>query len=602
MSKVKLSDFIASFISKKGVKSVFAISGGASLHLIHSIDSHPDINYICTHHEQGAAMAADSFSRVSGNIGVAIATSGPGATNLITGICCSYYDSVPLLIFTGQVSTFRMAGGTGVRQIGFQETPISNITKEITKYSTTIQKADDIKYELEKAFYLAKEGRPGPVLIDIPDNLQREIIDEDKLRSFKSTVSSDKKSFPSSHEKIQKIFCEIKKSKRPVVVAGWGIHLSKTENEFLEFINKYQLPVALTWGASDLIESENNLYIGTFGTHGMRHANFAVQNADLIISLGTRLDTKSTGSPITTFAREARKIMIDIDPAELSKFDAFGLSFDILVQDDLKEFFKCFKSQELILDKEISNKSWFETLNNWKQKLKAIDEYENKTDFSQIDPYIFFRKLSHQISFNTSLFIDTGCSIAWAMQSMNFKKGVRVFHDFNNTAMGWALPALIGGYFADPKRNQVCIAGDGSFMMTMQELATVLHHKINLKLIIINNSGYSMIKQTQDQWLGSNYVASSEEGGLSFPDYQKISEAFKLDYIELSKNSDIDEKISEFLLSQNPVLMNVIIPKTSRVKPQVKFGRPNEDMEPLLPRNIFMDNMLIEPLQVSLED
>ena len=185
---------------------------------------------------------------------------------------------------------------------------------------------------------------------------------------------------------------------------------------------------------------------------------------------------------------------------------------------------------------------------------------------------------------------------------MNFKKGVRVFHDFNNTAMGWALPALIGGHFADPKREQVCIAGDGSFMMTMQELATVLHHKINLKLLIINNSGYSMIKQTQDQWLGSNYVASSEEGGLSFPDYQKISEAFKLKYIELSKSSDIDEKINSFLVSSNPVLMNVKIPKTSRVKPQVKFGRPNEDMEPLLPRNVFMKNMLIEPLKVSLED
>ncbi len=602
MSKVKLSDFIASFISKKGVKSVFAISGGASLHLIHSIDAHPDINYICTHHEQGAAMAADSFSRVSGNIGVAIATSGPGATNLITGICCSYYDSVPLLIFTGQVSTFRMAGKTGVRQIGFQETPISNITKEITKYSTTIQKADDIKYELEKAFYLAKQGRPGPVLIDIPDNLQRELIDVDKLRTFKKTIENEKKLFPSSDEQIQKIWCEIKKSKRPVVVAGWGIHLSKTENEFLEFINNYQLPVALTWGASDLIESENNLYIGTFGTHGMRHANFAVQNADLIISLGTRLDTKSTGSPITTFAREAKKIMIDIDPAELSKFDSFGLSFDILVQDDLREFFKCFQSKQFILDKEISNKSWFEKLNNWKQKFKEIDEYEKKTDYSHIDPYIFFKKLSGEISCNTSLFIDTGCSIAWAMQSMNFKKGVRVFHDFNNTAMGWALPALIGGYFADPKREQVCIAGDGSFMMTMQELATVLHHKINLKLLIINNSGYSMIKQTQDQWLGSNYVASSEEGGLSFPDYQKIAEAFNLKYIELSNSLDMDEKISRFLLSTNPVLMNVKIPKTSRVKPQVKFGRPNEDMEPLLPRNVFMKNMLIEPLKVSLED
>ena len=600
--KIKLSDFVADFIAKKGINSVFAISGGASLHLIHSINDHPKIKYICTHHEQGAAMAADGFSRVSGNIGVAIATSGPGATNLITGICCSYYDSVPLLIITGQVSTFRMAGKTGVRQIGFQETPIAEITKEITKYSKTLEKAEDIKFELEKAFFVAKEGRPGPVLIDIPDNLQRAIIEEEKLKTFKNQNNQIKSKFLSTEKCVDEIINQITQSKRPVLVAGWGIHLSKTEKELIKFVNSFQLPVALTWGAADLLDANNKYYIGTFGTHGMRHANFAVQNADLIISLGTRLDTKSTGSPITSFAREAKKIMIDIDPSELSKFTTFGLDFDILIQDDLREFFKHFNKKDFSNKEYQKNKAWFEKVKTWKSEFKRLDKFESEKNCSEIEPYNFFETLSKKASENTSFFIDTGCSIAWSMQSMNFKKGMRVFHDFNNTAMGWALPGMIGGHFADKNREKICIAGDDSFMMTIQELATVLHHKINLKLIVINNEGYSMIKQTQDQWLQSNYVASSNEGGLSFPKYKKISEAFNLNYIELSLNSEIDEKLEVFLGSNKPVLMNVRVSKNKRVKPQVKFGRPNEDMEPLLSRDAFKQNMIIKPMNVSLED
>ena len=600
VGKIKLSDFVADFIAKKGVKSIFAISGGASLHLIHSINDNPNINYICTHHEQGAAMAADGFSRVTGNIGVAIATSGPGATNLITGICCSYYDSVPLLIITGQVSTFRMSGNTGVRQIGFQETPISDIVKKITKYSTTIKNAYEIKFELEKAFFIAKEGRPGPVLIDIPDNLQREFIDLDKLSTFDRNVLKDRKIFPSSVELIDKIIDLINKSKRPIVVAGWGIHLSKTENKFINFINEFELPVAMTWGASDLIDFNNEFYVGTFGTHGKRHANFAVQNADLIISLGSRLDTKATGSPITTFARDAKKIMVDIDPFELSKFKSFGLDFDILIQDDLNQFFKSLQNKKVEKEKNKSIKKWVEKIKTWEKDFYLIDRPLDNND--DIDPYKFFKTLSLSTSVNTTFFIDTGCSIAWAMQAMKLKKGVRVFHDFNNTAMGWSLPALIGGYFADTNRNNICVTGDGSFMMTMQELATILHHNINLKLIIINNSGYSMIKQTQDQWLNSNYVASSGDGGLSFPNYQKISEAFDLDYIELFINSDVESKLEYFLSAKKPVLMNVKIPQNARVKPQVKYGRPNEDMEPLLNRQQFIKNMIIKPLDISIND
>ena len=601
VKKVKLSDYVADFIASKNVDTVFAISGGASLHLIHSINDHPKLNYICTHHEQGAAMAADGYSRVSKKIGVVIATSGPGATNLITGICCSFYDSVPLLLLTGQVSTFRMAGKTGVRQIGFQETPITEITKEITKYSLTLNKPEDIRYELEKAYSIAHHGRPGPVLIDIPDNLQRAIIDVDDLSTFDEFTLKSKNTFPSSSHSISKVIDSIKKAERPVVVAGWGIHLSNTEDDFLKFVTKLKIPVALTWGAADLIDSENELYIGTFGTHGMRHANFAVQNADLVISLGTRLDTKSTGSPITTFARDAKKIMLDIDPSELAKFDSFGLTFDILIQDDLREFFKCVLSK---INKEKVNSNfekWITKIKKWEKEFNKINQV-NIHEKININPYEFFSCLSKKLSSDKMLFIDTGCSIAWAMQTLRCKNGMRVFHDFNNTAMGWALPASIGANFADNSKEKICIVGDGSFMMTMQELATVMHHNIKLKLIIINNHGYSMIKQTQDQWLDSNYVASSEEGGLSFPKYSKISEAFDLKYLELSKSKDIDDILNQFLNSNDSILLNVKIPQSARVKPQVKFGRPNEDMEPLLPRKVFLENMIINPLEVSLEE
>ncbi len=601
--KIKLSDYVAEYIAKKKVKTVFAISGGASLHLIHSVNDHPNLNLVCTHHEQASAMAADAYSRVTGNLGVAITTSGPGATNLITGICCSYYDSVPMLIITGQVSTTRMTGDTGVRQIGFQETPITEITKTITKYSKTLKSPNDILYELEKATSIAVDGRPGPVLIDIPDNLQREIIDVDNLNKFsKSDLINSHRIYPDTKDSLEKFLNLLNKSQRPVVIAGWGIHLSKTEKKFIEFINRLSIPVALTWGASDLISAEDDLYIGTFGTHGMRHANFAVQNADLIISLGSRLDTKSTGSPISTFAREAKKIMVDIDPNELGKFKSFDLFLDLLIQDDLKDFFENFKNftENYDFTKFLyKNNNWLNTISNWE---KLFNENKNQKVISdgKINPYDFFKVLSNNFDKESLIFIDTGCSIAWAMQIFNLKEGIRVFHDFNNTAMGWALPATIGGHFADPKKNLISIVGDGSFMMSLQELATVMHHQIKIKLIIINNEGYSMIKQTQEQWLDSKYVASSNKGDLSFPDYKKVAQSFKLDYFELKENNT--SMINTFLSSPNASLMNVIISPEARVNPQVKFGRPNEDMEPLLSRDIFLKSMIIKPLQSSLEN
>lgn len=598
--KIKLSDYVANFLVKQEVKQVFAVSGGASLHLIHSIADHPDLEYICTHHEQGASMAADGYSRCSGNIGVAIATSGPGATNLITGICCSYYDSVPLLLITGQVSTFRMTGDTGVRQIGFQETPIQSIVKDITKYSVQISNPLDIRYELEKALFIAKSNRPGPVLVDIPDNLQREYIDFSKLKPyFKDSEKNNSEILYPSFSGVKNQFIKyLNNSKRPIIIAGWGIHLSKTEEQFYELIDNLNIPVALTWGASDLIPSDHKLYVGTFGTHGMRHANFAVQNADLILSLGSRLDTKSTGSPVNTFAREAKKIVVDIDPSELSKFSKFGLSIDLLIQQDLRNTFSQINNS-IDQFKLHQDQEWLSKIEFWNKNLNFKDTISYPE--GSIDPYKFFNTLSDLAPIYSNFFIDTGCSIAWSMQVLRIKSSQRVFHDFNNTAMGWALPASVGGYFANPKKNLICIIGDGSLMMTLQELATIKHHKIPIQIILINNSGYSMIKQTQEQWLSSNYVASSPEGGLSFPVYEEIAKAFNLNYWQIDNNKEIEKDLKAALNETGPSLINVIVSSEARVNPQVRFGRPNEDMEPLIPRSFFMKQMLIKPLEVSEE-
>ena len=594
--QIKLSDYVAQYLVDIGVDTVFAVSGGASLHLIHSIGDNPLIQFVTPHHEQAAAMAADGYARTKNNIGVAIATSGPGATNLITGMCCSFYDSTPVLFITGQVSTFRMVGNTGVRQIGFQETPIVDICKSITKSAVTISDPNLILYELEKAVYIARSARPGPVLIDIPDNLQRAMIDGSKLVRYIPETSNDLGRVNWIEEGIvDKVLDLINHSERPILIAGWGLHLSDMEKSFIQFAEALNIPVVLTWGAADILPYDHPLYIGTFGTHGTRHANFAVQNADLIISLGSKLDTKSTGSPVDSFARSAKKVVVDIDVAELNKFENFGLSIELLINDSLQNFFHNFSKLNLIKAHK-KYQGWFEKINFWRTVSSEAKASEHKSA-NVTDPYQFMETLSLSIDPGARVFVDTGCSIAWTMQAGKFNSGTRVFHDFNNTAMGWALPASIGSYFANQTGSIYCVVGDGSFMMTMHELATLKHHKIPVKIFLMNNSGYAMIQQTQDQWLGSNYYASSYEGGLSFPDYQCLAKAFGLKYCAIDGMSNLAEELNNINSMTDAVLCNVLIPKNARVSPQVKFGCPNEDMEPLLPRELFNQCMVIPPLR-----
>jgi len=590
---VKLSDFIADFIAKIGVRDLFGITGGDSLQLIHSVAQHSRLRIICPLHEQAAAMAADGYSRTSRNIGVAIGTSGPGATNMVTGVCCSYYDSVPTLYITGQVSTFRFKGNTGVRQYGFQETDIVSMCKTVTKYAVTIKDPKQIKYELEKAYYIARSDRPGPVLIDIPDNLQREDIDPSTLVSY---IPNKKECQFSIQNKIEEFLPILYQAQRPVIILGWGVRLANADTEAIQLINDLGFPILLTWGIADLLPYEHKNLVGTFGTHGTRYGNFTVQNSDLIIAIGTRLDTHETGSPLSTFARDAKKIVVDIDGSELRKAPHFGMSIDYPIESDAKHFISAL-SQTVEKSKLLNIKEWKSKITKWKSIYPICPDfyYQEK----EVNPYVFMKELSAVSRENDTIFVDTGCSLAWIIQSFEFKYGQRLFHDFNNTAMGYALPASIGASIASGEKPVTSIIGDGSLQMNIQELATVIHYKLPVRVIVINNCGYSMIQQTQDQWLESKYIASSPKGGVPVPDFSSIAQGYGYTTYSIENNSEVRQTLEEVFSVQGPVFCEVNILPSHRVIPQVKFGRPIEDTEPLLDRSEFNNEMIASTLKVS---
>ena len=590
-----VSEYVAFFLASNNIKYVFGVTGGASLHLLHSVEKQEGISAIFTHHEQSAAMCADAYSRVSSSIGAAIATSGPGATNLITGICCSYFDSVPVMYITGQVSTSRSKGNTGVRQIGFQETDIVEICKPITKYAIKLLDPVDIRRELEKCLHIATSGRQGPVLIDIPDDLQRAKIDPEKLKSFDND-NANKNCGRISNGELLKCFEFLAKAQRPVIIVGWGVRLSNAEALVKGLLSRLNFPVLTTWATADIFPFNESNLVGNFGTHGSRAGNFAVQNSDLVLVLGSRLDTHATGSPPSSFARDAKKIIVDIDQCEIDKFEKIGVTVDYSYCGSIENFISDFldKFDEKTLP-DIT--PWKKLINIWKAKY-PVDVLTNSSN--KVNPYMLMRSISRQSKPGDQFVSDTGSALAWAMQAFEFKQDQRFIHAFNNTPMGYALPGAVACALHNPNKRVICIVGDGSMQLNIQELATIAHHKLNIKIFVINNSGYSMIKQTQDQWLNSNYVGSSQLGGLSMPDFSAVAFAYDISSIKIENNLEVGPVIDKVFNSNGPILCDVSIPEDFRVTPQVKFGYPIEDGEPLLDRAEFISNMLVQPVPASL--
>lgn len=574
---------------------MFAISGGASLHLIDSIARHPEVTYVCPQHEQAGAMAADAYARVTRHLGAALSTSGPGATNMITGVCCAYYDSVPVIYITGQVASFRLKRDTGSRQVGFQETDVVAMFRPITKYAVLVEDPMRIRYELEKACYLAQAGRPGPVVIDLPDDVQRVEIRPEELESFRAEPEAREAGVPA--QQLEACVTLLQRARRPVLILGWGVRLGKADDEAKALVERLGVPVVPTWAMRDFLPSDHPLMVGAFGTHGTRYGNFAVQNADLIVTIGARLDTHEAGSPLSSFAREAKKIIVDIDAAELEKFPRFGMPVDVPIRAHARAFLLAalerlrqgFAPQDLT--------SWKQRIADWKARYPICPpSYEEEPD---VNPYVFVKILAQESAEGDTFFLDTGCAVAWMMQAFEFKRGQRCFHAFNNTPMGYGLPASIGASIALGRKPVTLITGDGSLQMNIQELATVIQHRLPIKIVLINNHGYSMIQQTQDQWFEGRHEASSVPSGLAFPDWVKVAEAYGFKTVTIDRRDHLRERLREALRSRDAVFCNVEIHPSRRVIPQVKFGRPIEDAEPLLDREEFFRNMIVTPMEVS---
>ena len=581
---MNLSDYVLNFIEKKKVKEVFLITGGAISFMVDAFSRNNKIKYISVAHEQAAAMMADSYSRLGPNFSCTMVTSGPGATNLITGIACSYFDSVPSLHICGQVNTYEQQDGhistKNVRQIGFQETDIVNISKPITKFSYKIKSASEIRFILEKAYHIATSGRPGPVLIDIPMDLQRVKINPKKLKSYKPKTVKKKINYKSLILKIKKL---LKKSKKPVIILGGGIKYGKAEIELKKFLKRFNIPVVTTWSGVDLIDYNDANYIGNVGVYGSRAANFTVQNSDLILCLGTRLDTRVTGGVPKSFARKAKKIVVDIDKNELGK--KRGLKIDLKVETDIKIFFHEFLKYNR---RNLYKKEWLSKCNKWKLNYPLIlKEFYNEKKF--VNPYVFINELSKILNSKDVIIADDGGHLTWTIQAFKVKIGQKLFSAFGNSPMGYALPASIGASVVKKSRI-ICIDGDGSIQINLQELHTINKLNLPIKIFILNNDGYGIIKQFQELYLEKRFEASGK--GVSNPDFKKISNAFNINY-NLIKNHTNLKKLNKIIKSKKPEIIEVKIRSNQKIIPKLQFGNPIEDLSPLMPRKEFYKNMEI---------
>jgi len=546
---MRLADYVIEWISSKGINNIFTVSGGGSIALCDATAISNTMSYYCCHHEQAAAFAAEGYARTTGNVGAALVTTGPGGTNAITGVSCAWIDSIPLIFISGQVFSNQIIGKSKLRQLGVQEINIIDLVKPNTKYAVMLKSSEDIRYELEKSYHYAVKGRPGPVWIDIPANMQSAEINPDKLRSYKERKSNYKKKIVFND--IETLKNRLISSKRPIILAGHGVRLSKSSEKLVHFAECHNIPIATTWNASDIIDSNHSLFVGRPGAFAERGANFAIQNSDFILTLGTRLPYMVTSYNSRDFARNSFKVMIDIDPFELKKND---FQFDLKINMDVSVFL------DKLINLKISFKSnlkWVSKCQEIRQKYPILD-LEKKKKSKYVNSYVFIDELSKVTSPNTSIVTDMGLSFVGTHQAFKVKKGQNLFTNSGHAPMGWGLPAAFGSCIADKNKQVICLSGDGGLMMNIQELATIMHHKPNLKIFIYNNDGYLTIKQTQQ--LGyDNRLMGCEKKDLSFPKFDLIAKAYSMSYMKIDGKDDLLSCIKTFLKFDGPAICELIL-------------------------------------------
>ena len=563
------SEYIVDFFTKIGVTKVFTVTGGACAFIIDAIARNNEIDYVCFQHEQSAAMAADASWRVSRIPGVTLATSGPGATNLITGIACSYFDSIPTIHITGQVNKSESASflGANVRQAGFQETNIVDMVKPITKYAVQVSNGIELVDELNKAYKISMSGRMGPVLIDVPMNVQKEIIKNPVpfIKNFKVSQTDtidylEIKSF---------VNLELKKASRPLVLIGAGVGLSNAQDEILKWLDINEIPFVTSWGGSQYIDHNLENYYGNIGVYGNRGANFIVQNCDCLLVLGSRLDSRQRSGNADSFAPNANIIVVDIDYEELKKYNSDRYK---IFQLDLKLFTRIFNK----LDTPSLNDNYKSYLLKMKKKYFGKNESTFSKKNNTLSPYEVVKKVNELIDDNAIVIPECGANLCWVYQVFS-RRNHTIFTAFGNSPMGYTLPATIGGALLTKGKQVIGLVGDGGFQMNIQELQTMIYYKLDITIIILNNYGYGIIKQFQDSYFEGRYEATGR--GYSQPDFDKICNAYGVKYYFIENLKDLKQSIFS---KKGIKIVDVSLDPNTLIEPKLEMGNPINNQFPYL--------------------
>lgn len=578
---IKVSDYIIDFLVKQGVKDCFMLVGGGAMHLNDSAGSHPGMNYVCCLHEQACAMAAESYARCKRDLGVAIVTTGPGVTNTVTAIGAAWIESTPLFVISGQVKRTDSLENTGVRSMGVQELEVIPIVGSITKYAVKLKDPQMVRYELEKCVAIARQGRPGPVLLDVPLDVQASFVDEESLVSY----NDDYKKPVIKAETIEEVVKLLETAKRPVFYGGGGVYMSNASEIFVQLAEKLNVPVMTTWNGIDIIWNDHPLYMGRPGAIGQRAANFIIQSCDLLVTFGTRLASLQTGFNYNDYARDAKMVMVDIDPAELDKAK---LHLYLKVECDVKDFIEQMLKRNVNIQ---DHQSWIKACKDVVAQFPNINDEWRKAD-EPANSYLLVESLSKQMNADDVYCGGrAGTCVDTIIHAFQVKKDQRVIATKGLSSMGYGLPAAIGAAVAYPGKKIVINNGDGGFVMNIQELAVVKHLNLPLKIFVLNNHGYATIVSTQTNVFKGHFVGCNSDSNLELGDIKAVAEAYGIKTYSINKNSEIDSVVAEALNYNGPVLCDVNVSIVQPIQPrQASFknekgqmqSRPLEDMRPFL--------------------
>ena len=598
---IKVTDYIVKRLVEYGVRHVFMITGGGAMHLNDSFGACRELTYICNHHEQASAIGAEGYTRVSGKVGVTVVTSGPGGTNTLTGVIGQWLDSVPALYLSGQVkreTTIESCRELGLRQLGDQEINIVDIVRPVTKLSAVVSRPEDIRYLLEKALHTATCGRPGPVWLDIPLDVQGGMVDEGSLLPY---LPDEPESAPLGGDElaaeVAKVVAALREAKRPVFLAGHGIRLAGARELFLEVAGRLGMPVVSSFLGMDLIATDHSLYVGRIGTIGNRSGNFALQNADLLVCVGSRNNIRQSSYGWQTFARSAYRVIVDIDPAELKKPTVRP---DLPIAADAGEFLAELKRQ--LAEAELPAwDGWLAWCAERKRRYPPVLPWQRE-QHGLVNPYHFVETLTARLARESIVVAGNGTACVVLFQAARVKDGQRMFWNSGCASMGYDLPAAIGAAIAGEGREVICLAGDGSLQMNVQELQTVAHHRLPIKLFVLNNEGYISIRQTQDAFFDSRYAGCHSQSGVSFPVTTRLAAAYGLPAVVIEDNAGLAAALDEVLAMTGPVICEVRLTTDYRFEPKLSseklpdgriMSKPLEDMFPFLDREEFRDNMIL---------